>query len=153
MNVQRLEQRRIDLYKASKTGLRTQFAALCYRLSNGKPEFCLITSRTTRRWIVPKGWPVDGETPTGAAATEAWEEAGLEGKVHPLPAGLFSYVKKDEGLPCVAVVYPLKVKKAHNDWPERDQRRRRWFSRRKAAERVAEPELRQIILTFDPSRH
>ena len=92
-------------------------------------------------------------TPGAAAPVSLGGKAGPEGKVHPLPAGLFSYVKKDEGLPCVAVVYPLKVKKAHNDWPERDQRRRRWFSRRKAAERVAEPELRQIILTFDPSRH
>lgn len=153
MKAQRFEQRKIDLAKSSKSGLRTQFAALCYRVNNGKLEFCLITSRTRKRWIVPKGWPMDGETPIAAAATEAFEEAGLEGKVHPLPAGLFSYIKQEEGLPCVAIVYPLKVKKVHGTWPERAERRRRWFSRRKAADRVTEPELRQIILAFDPARH
>ena len=157
MKQQRLEQRRISLGQAHKTGVRTQFAALCYRLHNGKPEFCLITSRQTKRWIVPKGWPVDGATPTDAAATEAFEEAGLEGKVHALPAGLFSYLKLNEeggaDLPCVAVVYPLKVQKVHATWPESKERRRKWFSRRKAAERVSEPELRQIILSFDPGRH
>lgn len=157
MTAQRTEQRRITLGQAPKTGVRTQFAALCYRLSNGKPEFCLVTSRRTRRWIVPKGWPVDGATPIEAAAAEAYEEAGLEGKVHPLPAGLYSYLKIDEtgkeNLPCVVVVYPMKVRKVLNSWPEEKDRRRKWFSRRKAADRVSEPELRQIILNFDPARH
>lgn len=155
--MQRLEQRKISLGQSHKTGVRTQFAALCYRRHNGKLEFCLITTRRTRRWIVPKGWPMDGATPTKAAATEAFEEAGLEGKVHALPAGLFSYVKNSEDdspdLPCVAVVYPMKVQKVHGTWPESKQRRRKWFSRRKAAERISEPELRQIILNFDPGRH
>ncbi|WP_368184533.1 NUDIX hydrolase [Aestuariibius sp. HNIBRBA575] len=134
--------------------MRTQFAAIAYRIRKDKPEICLITSRGTGRWIVPKGWPMPGITPQDAAATEAWEEAGLEGRVHPQPLGLFSYDKEHEGeqLPVIAVVYAMRVKKAHSTWPESHQRRRKWFTPRKAASKISDPELRHIIRNFDP-RH
>ena len=61
----------IDMMGAKKTGLRTQFAALCYRMHKGKPEILLITSRRTQRWIIPKGWPQDGMRPAQSAAIEA----------------------------------------------------------------------------------
>lgn len=95
---------------------------------------------------------MDGQTPADAAATEAWEEAGLEGKVRSRPLGVFSYYKthsKDE-LPCIAVVFPMKVKTVHTRWPERKDRKRKWVSRKRAAKMVNEPELRQMILQFDP---
>lgn len=142
----------ISLGSAGKSDLRTQFGALCYRVKNGDLQFCLITSRGTGRWIIPKGWPMDGETPIQAAATEAWEEAGLEGKVRSRPIGVFSYYKVPEKdpLPCLAVVYPMKVKLAHGRWPERKERKRKWFSRKQAAKQVDNAELRQMILSFDP---
>lgn len=143
----------IALGDATKRDLRTQFAALCYRFKDDKLQICLVTSRRSGRWIVPKGWPMDGETPADAAATEAFEEAGLRGKVDNRPIGVFSYYKvlsKDE-LPCIAVVYPLRVKKVVNNWPERKERRRKWFSRKRAAALVDDVELRAIIETFDPT--
>lgn len=143
----------IALGDATKRDLRTQFAALCYRFKDDKLQICLVTSRRSGRWIVPKGWPMDGETPADAAATEAFEEAGLRGKVDNRPIGVFSYYKvlsKDE-LPCIAVVYPLKVNKAVNNWPERKERRRKWFSRKRAAAIVDNRELRAIIEAFNPT--
>ena len=106
---------------AHKSDVRTQFAALCYRIHNGKVEFCLITSRNAGRWIIPKGWPMDGTTPAKAAATEAFEEAGLEGKVHAQSLGVFTYEKEitDGTTPCLAIVYALRVKTVLSDWPER----------------------------------
>ncbi len=147
-----LQQQEIDLGDAAKTDLRTQFAALCYRVKDDKVQICLITSRRSGRWIVPKGWPMDGETPTDAAATEAYEEAGVRGKIHPRPVGVFSYykVRSDDELPCMAVVYPLRVKKVLSKWPEREERTRKWVSRKKAAAMVDDPELGAIILGFDP---
>ena len=68
----------IDLMGAKKTGLRTQFAALCYRLRKGKPEVLLVTSRRSKRWIIPKGWPQNGMLPAQSAAIEALEEAGVD---------------------------------------------------------------------------
>jgi 8-oxo-dGTP pyrophosphatase MutT (NUDIX family) len=147
-----LQQQEIILGDAAKTDLRTQFAALCYRVKNEKVQFCLVTSRRSGRWIVPKGWPMNGQTPMDAAATEAFEEAGVRGKIEPRPIGVFSYYKvhsKNE-LPCIAVVYPLKVKKVLRTWPERKERNRKWLSRKKAAALVDNAELSQIILRFQP---
>ncbi len=152
-NMNGLQQNQIKLGDSAKTDLRTQFAALCYRIKDDKIQFCVITSRRTGRWIIPKGWPMDGETPMDAAATEAYEEAGLRGKISPRPVGVYSYYKtrtNEDELPCIAVVYPLKVKRELTKWPEKKQRQRKWLSRKKAAQIVDEPELREIILQFKP---
>ena len=144
----------IDMKGAKKTGLRTQFAALCYRMRKGKPEILLVTSRRTRRWIIPKGWPQDGMRPSQSAAIEALEEAGVEGKLHDFSLGLYAYTKQHVSgreLPCVAMVYPLKVKKVHDRYREVKQRKRKWFSLREAARKVSEPELAHLIRNFDPS--
>ena len=137
-----------------KTDMRTQFAALCYRVKADRPEVLLITSRGTGRWIVPKGWPVAGMTPAASAEREAWEEAGVRGRFHDICLGLYSYIKIVEDgpdLPCAAMVYPVRVKTLARNYPERGQRKRKWFSPKKAAERVAEPELARILLDFDPA--
>ncbi|MGR3839420.1 MAG: NUDIX hydrolase [Cognatishimia sp.] len=135
--------------------MRSQFGALVYRVKNDKIQILLITSRTRGRWIIPKGWPMIGETPADAAATEAWEEAGVKGKVYDRCLGLYSYTKRREDqrdLPCLVMIYPIKAKKLSDKFPEAGQRRRKWFSRKKAAKLVSEPELAKMIASFDP-RH
>jgi 8-oxo-dGTP pyrophosphatase MutT (NUDIX family) len=137
-------------------GTRTQFGALCYRVVRGKVQVLLITSRTRRRWIIPKGWPMKRTKPARAAAVEAWEEGGVRGKVEETCIGYFSYVKygehRSEDLPCVVCVFPVKVKSLAKDFPERQQRKRKWFSPRQAAKKVAEPELRKMLKDFNPNR-
>ncbi|MEM6594758.1 MAG: NUDIX hydrolase [Pseudomonadota bacterium] len=138
-----------------KSDVRTQFAAMCYRYEHSKLQILLVTSRTRRRWIVPKGWPMDGKTASGSAAQEAWEEAGAVGRVDGRPLGIYSYVKEtglDAGMPCVVMVYALKVKSLAKKFPEVGQRKRQWVSRKRAAKLVAEPELARILRDFDP-RH
>ncbi|HHL22394.1 MAG TPA: NUDIX hydrolase [Aliiroseovarius sp.] len=148
----RIKQRPIRVGGADKRELRTQFGALCYRLRGGKVEFLLITSRGAGRWIIPKGWPMDGETPAGAAATEAMEEAGARGKVGDQVLGFYAYSKTHKGddLPCVVAVFPLEVKKLAKDYPEKSARKRRWVGRKQALALVEEPELRRIIKDFRP---
>ena len=147
-----LHTREIELGDGGKTDLRTQFAALCYRIKDDKLQFCIVTSRRSKRWIVPKGWPMHGETPMDAAATDAFEEAGVRGKIYPRPIGVFIYykVRSQDELPCMAVVYPLTVKKILKRWPEDRERERKWVSRKKAAQMVDDPELSVIIQTFNP---
>ena len=155
MTQHQLRQAPIALRSRRKSDVRTQFAALCYRIRNDKPEFLMVTSRGTGRWIVPKGWPADGKTPVESALVEAWEEAGVTGLVSGPCLGLFSYYKylpEDGGLPCVAMVYPVRVKALAADYPERGQRRRKWMRRKKAISKAAEPELAQILRAFDPAR-
>lgn len=149
-----IKQAPIALETYDKRDVRSQFAALCYRVKNKRVEVLMITSRRSGRWIVPKGWPMPGKTPAQTAATEAWEEAGVHGKVHDQCLGVFSYHKaftEEDGAPCLAMVYPVKVKALATKYPEAGQRRRKWMSLKKAADKVAEPELAQILKQFKPS--
>jgi len=134
---------------------RTQHGAICWRERNGKVQVLLITSRRTGRWVIPKGWPEEGEKPPATAHREAAEEAGVEGKVLPVCLGVFSYVKHPDlhdALPCVVAVYPVKVRSLARNWPERGERRRKWFTPKKAAAEVEETELARILKGFDPSQ-
>ena len=142
----------VTTFGAHKTDVRTQFAALPYRVKNDKVEVLIITSRGTGRWIVPKGWPMDGKTPAQCAKIEAWEEAGVIGKAEDRCLGIFSYQKvlTDDDLPVMAMLYPVRVKSLSNDFPEAKERRRKWVTRKKAAKLVDEPELARIIKDFDP---
>lgn len=144
----------IKLRVGGKTDVRTQFAALCYRYRGTKLEICLVTSRRSGRWILPKGWPMHKETPANAAAKEAWEEAGLKGRAIDRCLGVFSLVKplSENPAPVVVMVYPVKVETVHDNWPEKSERRRKWVSPKKAAKKLTEPELRRIVSTFDPAR-
>ena len=138
--------------KGGKTDPRTQFAALCYRREESGIRVCLVTSRRSKRWILPKGWPMHKETPAAAAATEAWEEAGLTGRPIDRCLGVFAYVKtlSRSLTPVIVMVYPVEIDTVHDEWPEKRQRKRKWFSPKKAAKRLAEPELRRIVAHFDP---
>ena len=144
---------RLDV--SHKHDVRTQFGALCYRIADGKVQILLISSRGSGRWILPKGWPMDGETPARAAATEAYEEAGVEGKVSNVCLGIYSYTKsipKGDNLPIVVAVFPFKVTKMLKRYPEAGQRRRKWVSLKKAADLISEPELGPLIRNFDVKR-
>lgn len=132
--------------------VKTQYAALCYRARKKKVQFLMITSRRTKRWIIPKGWPMDATSAPEAAAIEAWEEAGVTGKVHPDSVGFYTYIKDGEGktpdVACATIVFPLRVKSIKRKFPERRERRRKWMGRKKAAALVWEPELAEIIRNF-----
>lgn len=135
-----------------KRDVRSQFGAVPWRINDGKVEFLLVSSRRTKRWILPKGWPMHGATPAETAATEAFEEAGVTGVASNIAIGFYSYRKSCDGddLPVVVAMFPLRVKKVLKEWPEQTERKRKWFSRKKAANLLREPELRQIVRNFDP---
>jgi 8-oxo-dGTP pyrophosphatase MutT (NUDIX family) len=126
----------------------TQYGAICWRMHRGKVEVLLITSRDTGRWVIPKGWPMNGRSPAEAAAREAWEEAGVEGKVSEPGLGQFNYSKvfsEKADIACQVEVFGLRVAKLVDKFPERKQRRRKWFAAEKAARKVNEPQLRQLL--------
>jgi 8-oxo-dGTP pyrophosphatase MutT (NUDIX family) len=64
-----------------------QFAALPFRILDQEISVLLITTRRKRRWSVPKGWPILPGKPHLTAEIEAYEEAGLIGKVGEKPLG------------------------------------------------------------------
>jgi len=145
----------ISLHGGSKGSARTQFAALCWRRKAGKVQILLVTSRRRKRWIVPKGWPMDGKTPATCALIEAWEEAGVKGTASDACLGVYSYARLREGqenIPCLAMLYPVKVKKLKHKYPEWRDRKRKWVSRKKAARMVKHRELGKLIKGFRPPK-
>jgi 8-oxo-dGTP pyrophosphatase MutT (NUDIX family) len=121
------------------------------RQDDGKLEVLLVTSRETRRWIVPKGWPWPEVPDHEAAAAEAWEEAGVRGRILADELGAYTYDKQREGIRLTVrvIVYLLEVTEEEGTWPEMDERQRAWFSPAAAAEAVVEPELKALLHTLD----
>ena len=133
--------------------VQQQVGALCWRLRHGAVQVLLVTSRDTGRWVIPKGWPIPGLTPAAAAAREAWEEAGVRGRVADESLGVFSYdkvVAADRSVPCTVAVHALAVDTLAKTWPERRERERLWLAPAEAALRVREEGLAAIIAAFDP---
>jgi 8-oxo-dGTP pyrophosphatase MutT (NUDIX family) len=113
----------------------------------------LVTSRETKRWIIPKGWPIKGLKPSKAAAREAYEEAGVRGRVAGRALGQYRYEKRlddrNATVPCEVMVFPMVVKRQLKDWPECKERSTQWFSAADAAAAVEDAGLRDLILQFE----
>ena len=131
---------------------------MAYRRVGKKPgapiEIMLVTSRQTRRWIIPKGNIDHGMSPHAAAAQEAEEEAGVRGEIGRDPLGSFTYEKAIVSGICVTTevaVFPLAVSEVLDDWKENKWRRRQWFAVKDAVAAVQEPELRDLLRNFRPS--
>lgn len=153
MSIHRVKAKPFSEMPLHKREVRTQFGALCFRRRGGEIQILLITSRATRRWVLPKGWPMPGMSPVEAAEREAWEEAGVKGRICNQCMGIFSYQKltDDGALPCVVALFPLKVADLAKNYPERRERERKWFTLEKAAAKVDEPELAELLAGFDPA--
>jgi 8-oxo-dGTP pyrophosphatase MutT (NUDIX family) len=128
-----------------------QVGALPVRKIEGELEICLVTTRETRRWTIPKGWPMRGRKDWAAAEVEAIEEAGLVGKMSHRQLGSFLYWKRRLlHLTLVKVaVYRLDVTDQLPTWKEASERDVRWFSAIVASEMVEEPGLAAMIKTLD----
>ena len=116
---------------------------------SGKIRVLMVTSRDTGRWVMPKGWAMAGHKPWNAAAIEALEEAGAEGRVLRAAIGEYGYDKiLDDGSrrSCRVRVYPMVVDRLKRRWKERDQRTRRWFTPKAASRSVNEPDLADLLL-------
>ncbi|MFC3069327.1 NUDIX hydrolase [Phenylobacterium soli] len=132
---------------------RRQYAALPWRRTETGVEILLITSRETRRWVLPKGWGKKDEPATIAVAREALEETGVAGRVAEKPLGQYRYQKlfKSGRLQRLKVtVYGLEVVHEHAEWPEMNIRDKLWVSLDEGAGLVDEPELRSLIAGFSP---
>jgi 8-oxo-dGTP pyrophosphatase MutT (NUDIX family) len=138
--------------KARKAQKIRQVAAVPCRLNDsGVPEILLVTSRTTRRFIIPKGWPISNKGDRRSAAIEAEEEAGVMGKVLRDPIGTYSYWKRltDCFVPVEVTVFVLLVTGVAADWDERQARRRAWLEIEDAITLIDEPELAAMLREAD----
>lgn len=120
-----------------------EVCAVPFRRGAEGVSFCLITSLKRQHWILPKGIIDPGETAEQSALKEAFEEAGLRGRIVGEPLG--SYNDAKWGATLDVAVLLMEVESCEDSWPESDQRRRCWASPSEAPELVARPELRQML--------
>jgi 8-oxo-dGTP pyrophosphatase MutT (NUDIX family) len=137
--------------EVTMVALSKQVAALPWRKRKGRIEILLITSRETKRWVIPKGWPMVSLVDSNAAKEEAYEEAGVSGHIRRKSIGHFDYEKiQRDGRPhpIRVTVYPLEVADELKSWPEKRERKRQWFSVDDAVWHVNEAGLKDIIRRF-----
>ncbi|EPR21145.1 hypothetical protein L905_06775 [Agrobacterium sp. TS43] len=133
-----------------------QYGALCFRYKEDSSEIdvLVITSRDSRRWVIPKGWPMKGKKPHEAAAIEAWEEAGVRGRAKKKSVGRYTYLKElaDGNVAfCIVDLFQIEVTEIGTDFKERGQRVFDWVSPSEAARRVREIELKSLLVNFKPN--
>jgi ADP-ribose pyrophosphatase YjhB (NUDIX family) len=132
---------------------KTQYAALPWRRTEGGVEVLLITSRETKRWVIPKGWPIRKLRPGPSAAQEAYEEAGVRGAIGRKAIGVYHYDKKlrsGRSQHVRVFVHALEVQEELDAWPEKGQRERRWTTPAAASELFEERELKRLLAGFAP---
>lgn len=148
---------RAALQEGDMPDIGEQIAALPLRWdARDRVSVLMVTSRDTGRWVMPKGWEMDGRKPWAAAEIEALEEAGAKGFISHDAIGSYRYDKRhDDGTtqPCIVHVYPMVVETLLRDWKERKQRTRKWFSPKAAAKRVDEPELADLLMQLHSKPH
>ncbi len=127
-----------------------QSAILPYCVRKSGPKFLLITSIGSGRWVLPKGHIASDMTPRQSAIKEAFQEAGINGKVPKKSLGTFTYSKENEpGIPPYQVeVFTMRVTCVLNAWPEELRRTREWMPPKKASNSVQEGALSHMMLDF-----
>jgi 8-oxo-dGTP pyrophosphatase MutT (NUDIX family) len=140
----------------SAASTRRQYGAVPFTIDGaGRVRVALLTSRETRRWVIPKGWPMAKRNAMEAARREVREEAGLTGTIiNTKPVGHYLYKKRlapGKLVTCRVAVFLLRVRQEFDMWPEREQRVRAWFSPEVAATLVAEKRLAAILRGLTPN--
>lgn len=121
----------------------THAGAIPVRRTSEGVEVLLITSRSTRRWVIPKGMIESDQSPRQTASAETMEEAGVSGRLSNQPVGRYEHQKRSGGV--IVEVYLLEVDTVHARWDESDERTRLWFSADEAATLVEDEDLSKMI--------
>lgn len=121
-----------------------QSGVVPYRKKDNDLEVLLITSLKKKRWIIPKGYIEFNLTPFESAKKEAYEEAGIIGSNETIELGALK-IEKTIGV-CWMKIFSMEVTEMLEDYPEKNQRKREWFSVKEAAENIGIPEISNLIL-------
>lgn len=120
-----------------------QSGVIPYRKKDRVIEILLITSMKKKRWIVPKGYIEFNLTPYESAKKEAYEEAGVVGSDETVELGSFD-LHKPIGI-CNIKIFAMEVVKVLDEYPDKNNRKRKWFTVEEAKEAVEIKELSNMI--------
>ena len=107
-------------------------------------EILLITNKKKDKWGIPKGLVEERLSASESAQKEAFEEAGIYGKIYKPSLGKYS-IKKWDGK-CRIKVFAMEVTQILDKWPEDILRRREWNTIEEAAGKVKNKKLQGMIL-------
>jgi phosphohistidine phosphatase len=124
-----------------------QSAVIPFRLRKAGPEILVIYSSNRKHWIVPKGIMDPGLTARESAAKEAWEEAGVEGRIY--DGSLGAYTCKKWGARCHVEVFAMEVTHLvpEKKWEE-SHRGREWVTPEQAARRLKQRALKPMVMAL-----
>ncbi len=116
--------------------LQARSAAIPLIIDNEGVKVVLVTTKPKKNnnWIFPKGQVELNMTAFDSAAKEAYEEAGVTGKINPVQFD--EYQHKKWGGNMTAKVYTLDVSQILDQWPEMRERNRQIVPLDKAIELV-----------------
>ena len=120
-----------------------QAAVVAFHEKDSEIRYLLVTNRSRKRWILPKGIIDVGKTALETAAQEAFEEAGVHGNVDSDPLGVYQY--KKWGTQCRVTIYKMEVNRIEADWPERDLRKRIWVKKKRFLKRADKRIPRKLL--------
>lgn len=106
----------------------------------GKQRIVLVTTRSGSDWIFPKGRKEKGRSDWRVALEEAYEEAGVVGKI----TSQYREYKVRSGDASILRLYRMRVRKVLKSWPENHERDRRLVSKSKA-EKLLPKRLRTCL--------
>jgi len=114
-----------------------------YRVTNGELELLLITSIKKQKWIFPKGYIEFNLSAFESAKKEAYEEAGVIGENETVELGAFQLKKKNET--ALVKVFSMEVTKELKDYPEKNLRKRKWFTLDETNSEIINGEMKSFI--------
>jgi 8-oxo-dGTP pyrophosphatase MutT (NUDIX family) len=124
---------------------RRRSAIIPYRFVDDRLEILLITKSSGHGWGIPKGKIEAPLMPHVSAAKEAFEEAGVIGRSHPINVG--TYPNKRGKIPVPTFLLEVEIELRKKVWPEKKKRTRLWVDADKCDEYVTDEGLLAVIKT------
>jgi ADP-ribose pyrophosphatase YjhB (NUDIX family) len=118
-----------------------------YRIENGSIELLLITSIKKQKWIFPKGFIEFNLSAFESAKKEAYEEAGVIGENETVELGSFELKKKNQT--SHVKIFSMEVTKELKDYPEKNLRKRKWFTIKEALENIENSDIKNFVYKLE----
>ena len=127
-----------------------QAGAIPFIVEDGDVKLLMLTSLTLGRWVFPKGTLKKGEGKRKGCRREAFEEAGIKGKIlSDLPiTAVFKSKDKSKSDIMVVTYYPMFVTKQTKEWPEKKLRNQQWVPLDGIDHHLKKGDLRKVVKTF-----
>lgn len=120
-----------------------QIGTFAYRIKRGKVEIMLVTTRSSKRWILPKGKPEEHLSQREVAIMEAYEEAGVLGS--PVNGRFYDVSLQRAGGCITQRIFELQIREILKQWPERKERQRCLVPVDKAVKLLSDAPLIQLV--------